>query len=214
MNVKIKICGITNKQDALEIAPLGPDLFGFIMYPKSPRFVEERTAKEIVSSLKGRVPAVGVFVNEKPEKVASLSRSCGFDYVQLHGDETPEYVRLLKTEGLQVIKAFRIKDEAVLDEAMKYDADFYMFDAFEKGLYGGTGKAIDDKLLRILFQHRISKEKKIFLSGGLSAENIGGVLSAFKPFAVDASSLLEKSPGKKDIEKVGLFIQKVRRQEQ
>ena len=136
--VKIKICGITNLEDALLAAELGADALGFIFYPKSPRKVAPETAREIIAQLPPFVATVGVFVDEAAAVVQELAAKVGLDWVQLHGQESPDYCRSL---GRRVIKGFRIKDENSLRELAPYrDAvQAFLLDTYKKGRVGGTG---------------------------------------------------------------------------
>lgn len=210
MNVKIKICGITDLDNALQILNLSPDFLGFILYPKSPRFIGPEKAHEIISRVRASVGTVGVFVNEDSQRVLELARDCGFDHVQLHGDETEEDIVFLQEHGLSVIKAVRLKDETAFDTAGKFSSEYILFDTFHKDLYGGTGETINTRLTQQLKNNPGLKDKKVFLSGGLCAENIRAVSASFTPFAFDASSRLELEPGIKDIQKVEDFIREVR----
>jgi len=210
LSVKIKICGITNLSDAENIAELYPDFLGFIMYQKSPRYIKPKYAREIVNKVHRFARTVGVFVNEAPDDVIQYSRYCGFDFVQLHGDEPKEDIVYLEKQGLKVIKAFRVKDRNILKSASEYPGEYILFDAFKRGEYGGTGKSIDKGLLMEISNNNVLMNKKLFLSGGLYSGNVRDVLSILKPYAVDASSSLESSPGIKDIGKVKAFINEVR----
>ncbi|MBN1521039.1 MAG: phosphoribosylanthranilate isomerase [Candidatus Aureabacteria bacterium] len=210
MSIKVKICGITNISDAESILKYRPDFFGFIMYPKSPRYIKPNRVRDIVEHVHRQVRAVGVFVNEAPENVLHYARLCHFDFVQLHGDETQEDISFLKVQGLRVIKAFRLKDETVIESARDFMCRFLLFDAFRRDQYGGTGETINQDLLTFLSKDDVLQKRRIFLSGGLHSGNVREVVSHFYPYAVDASSQLESAPGIKDIAKVKAFIEEVR----
>ena len=210
MSIKTKICGITNVSDAEMILPFRPNFFGFILYKESPRYIPPDRARDIIDRIHSRVRAVGVFVNETAENVLHYARICRFDFVQLHGNESSEDIEFLKEEGVRVIRAFRLKDKSTLEEAKNCPTKFILFDAFKKGQYGGTGEVIDIKLLDLLKNDKELNKKKIFISGGLHADNVGQVISHITPFVVDASSKLESAPGVKNAQKAWAFIEKVR----
>ncbi|MCK5708708.1 MAG: phosphoribosylanthranilate isomerase [Candidatus Aureabacteria bacterium] len=210
MNIKIKICGMTDLDNASDVLEMKPDYMGFVMYPESTRYAEPEKVKNIISLIKGKVLSVGVFVNEDPKKVHEYVNFCGFDLIQLHGSETADEVENYIARGIKVIKAFNLKDSHTIESAKKYSNELFLFDAFQKDMYGGTGRTIQKDLLSILNEDEFLSKKDIFISGGLYADNIASVLTCFSPFAVDASSKLESVPGIKDIEKVRAFIDKVR----
>ena len=200
----VKICGITNLTDAKAAVKAGADLLGFIFYCKSLRYVTPQQAKRIVSKLPRRVLKVGVFVNEAPARVRAIVASCGLDIVQFHGDESPAYVKGF-TE-FPIVKAVRVKDAASLKKIVAYDVDFFLFDAFSPKAKGGTGRTFDWKFLG-----RIAKIKTpFFISGGLTPDNVGELLERIRPFAVDVSSGVERSPGRKDVTKLRAFVNAVR----
>ena len=217
----IKICGVTNIEDALKVVELGADALGFVFYEKSPRKITKEKAKEIIEKIqdtrykiqtitnnqdtitKQRVVKVGLFVDELEERVNEITSYCNFDILQFHGDETPDYCKKFPQK---IIKAFRIKDKESLVNIPKYEVDYYLLDAYSEELPGGTGKT---------FNWDLAKEAKefgrpIILSGGLNPENIIGALEKVSPFGVDVSSGVELSPGQKDHKKLEEFITKVR----
>ncbi|HAJ56981.1 MAG TPA: phosphoribosylanthranilate isomerase [Candidatus Omnitrophica bacterium] len=201
---KIKICGITNYRDAAFSVFSGADLLGFIFYKNSLRCILPAKAKAIVQKLPKNVLKVGVFVNEAPEKVKKIADACGLDLLQFHGDESPEYLSSFK--DYRTMKAFRVKGKLSLKVLMPYKADFFLFDTYQKDTFGGTGKAFDWGMLKPL--------KKIktpfFVSGGLTPDNVCGLIKKIRPFGVDVSSGVEKSPGKKDLKSVKAFIDAAR----
>ena len=201
--VKIKICGITNLEDALLAAELGADALGFIFYPKSPRKVAPETAREIIAQLPPFVASVGVFVDEAATVVQELVARVGLDWVQLHGQESPEYCRNL---GRRVIKGFRIKDENSLMELEPYrDAvQAFLLDTYKKGQVGGTGTTFDWRLALEAKQYG-----QIILAGGLTPENVAQAIAAARPQAVDAASGTEAAPGRKDPAKLRAFFRAV-----
>jgi phosphoribosylanthranilate isomerase len=202
--VRIKICGITNSEDALLATSLGADALGFIFYPKSPRCVAPDAAREIIAHLPPFVAAVGVFVDEAAAVVQELAAKVGLDWVQLHGQESPEYCRTL---GCKVIKGFRIKDKSSLQELAPYQGavQAFLLDTYKKGQVGGTGESFDWRLAR-----EAKKVGRIILAGGLTEENVGQAIATAQPDAVDAASGTEAAPGRKDPAKLRAFFKAIR----
>ncbi|MCM8795155.1 MAG: phosphoribosylanthranilate isomerase [Candidatus Omnitrophica bacterium] len=199
--MKVKICGITNLEDALSAVILGASALGFIFYRRSPRYISPRRARNIIRLIPREIIKVGVFVNAKEKRIRQIARMVKLDMLQFHGDETPDFCRRFK--GYKIIKAFRVKDKLELKEILRYKTFGYLFDTFSKKNFGGTGKRFNWKLLK-----NIGKLKqKIFLSGGLNARNVRYVVRYLHPDWVDVSSSLERSPGKKDPKKIKAFIQ-------
>lgn len=199
--VKVKVCGITNVQDAQAAQDAGADFLGFV-FAESPRRVTPERAGDIVKRLKPSVKIVALFVNEPRERVAGAIKTIGrVDLLQFHGDETPEYCRHF--DGKRVIKAFRVKDETFIEEIKAFRGiGFVLLDAFREGRYGGTGKAFDWGLAdRIGFV-----DTPVFISGGLNPGNVKEAVQRFRPFCVDVSSGVEKEPGKKERQKLIDFI--------
>ncbi|MBU4234330.1 MAG: phosphoribosylanthranilate isomerase [Desulfobacterales bacterium] len=201
--VRIKICGITNLEDALLAIELGADALGFIFYPKSPRKVAPETAREIIAQLPPFVASVGVFVDEAATVVQELAARVGLDWVQLHGQESPDYCRNL---GRKVIKAFRIQDEDSLRLLADYQgaAQALLLDTYKKGQVGGTGEIFDWHLAR-----KAKKYGHIILAGGLTPDNVAMAIATALPMAVDAASGTEATPGKKDPAKLRAFFQAI-----
>ena len=199
--VKVKICGITNYEDAANAAILGADFIGFNFYSLSPRFIDRDDAKRIINKMPKNLKNVGVFVNEVLEEVKKIVEYVGLDMVQLHGDETPDYCKQIKEETKkEVIKSFRINKKEDIKKIKNYDVDYYLFDAYHEGLFGGTGKSFDWNLLKNI-------KKPFFLSGGLNCGNVRQAIKIARPFAVDVASGIEKNQRKKDIEKTKEFIE-------
>ncbi|MCK9377863.1 MAG: phosphoribosylanthranilate isomerase [Syntrophobacterales bacterium] len=201
--VRIKICGITNLDDALLAAELGADALGFIFYPQSPRHVPPEAARHIIAHLPPFVAAVGVFVDEDAAVVQDLAAKVGLDWVQLHGRESPDYCRRL---NLKVIKGFRIQDETSLKELERFQgaAQALLLDTYKKGQVGGTGESFDWQLAR-----EAKKYGRIILAGGLTPGNVARALEVARPDAVDAASGTEAAPGKKDPAKLRAFFQAI-----
>jgi len=199
--VKIKICGITNLDDALAAVEAGADMLGFNFYRPSPRFIEPTRARAIIEKLPAKTIAVGVFVNERdPRIVSGIADETGVSAIQLHGDESAEYCREL--EGRYIIKVLRVDEHFRPEHATPYETNAIMLDAFDRQLRGGTGRVID---WSIAAQTR-PLVSNLFLSGGLSPENVAGAIAAVGPFGVDACSCLESAPGRKDLERMRSFI--------
>ena len=144
--IKIKICGITNAEDAMLAANLGADLVGFNFVKESPRKVSVKLASEVISSLPGFVASVGVFADEDLDALVKAAKKCALKYIQLHGSESPEYcATVFSKTSLPIIKAFRVKDDSVVEEMKNYlnCADFFLLDAFSEDAAGGTGKVFN-----------------------------------------------------------------------
>ncbi len=206
---KIKICGISNEQDAVWAANLGVDYIGLNFFEDSPRKISEPMAKKIIASLPPYVLPVGVFVNEEIKKVARTAKKCNFSLVQLHGTEDKEYCRQLKEAGLKIIKVFRIaNDPDIVLPLEEYQevADYFLFDTFVPDEAGGTGKSFN---WDILTPQKLAV-KPTFISGGLNPDNIGELLEKVQPYAVDVCSGIERLPRRKDYEKMRRFVLKVR----
>lgn len=192
--IYIKICGITEVDDAVKIAELGINALGFIFYPKSERYISPDKAKEIIDCLPPFINTVGVFVNEKRESVIDVLNRCPIDILQFHGDETPEYCRQFDR---RIIKAFRVNKDFSFDGFLKFPASAFLLDSLVTGEYGGTGVVFDWDVAV-----KAKKYGKIILSGGLNPENLSSAIAKVNPYGVDISSGVEIKPGKKDISKV------------
>jgi phosphoribosylanthranilate isomerase len=202
VTVRIKICGITNEEDALAAAQLGADALGFIFAP-SPRQVMAERAREIIETLPPMIQTVGVFVDADPEKVNHTATYCHLDLLQFHGDETPEYCSGF---GRRVIKAIRLRSRKDLQSLSEYSSavDALLLDTYVPNQRGGTGTTFDWNLALIA-----KKEGRIILAGGLNPDNVADAVSRIRPYAVDASSGLERSEGVKDHAKLAKFIERV-----
>jgi len=204
----VKICGITNLDDALEAVAAGADALGFNFYQRSPRYITPEAARTIIDRLSEVGPpdlfTVGVFVNESADAIKKVAGVAKVSTLQLHGDESPEYCKALKDYYL--IKVFSTRDEFAPEMVLKYDVQAVMLDAVAEKVFGGTGKLSNwsaAKKTRELFP-------KLFLAGGLSAENVAEAIKQVKPYAVDACSRLESAPGRKDNDRVRAFVNAVR----
>ena len=205
MSTRVKICGLTNAADALMAVDAGADALGFVFVPGTPRFVEAASAS--VSGWIRRLPPlvvrVGLFVDAAPETVRETLRQTGIETVQFHGDETPDYCRSFR-DAARVIKAFRVRGPESLDLLPHYaDAvDGYLLDAWVPGAHGGTGARFDWELAAAA-RGRVAP---LILAGGLDPGNVAEAVRRVRPFAVDVSSGVERSPGLKDPAKVRELI--------
>lgn len=206
--VLVKICGITNLDDALAAADAGANALGFNFYPPSPRYVSPETARSIIDQLaKNSSPdllTVGVFVNESLTTIKEIAALAGVAALQLHGNESPEYCKELA--GHYLIKVFSANDEFAAKSVLDYEVAAIMLDAFDKEAIGGTGKLSNWTIAR----QASELFPKLFLAGGLSAENVGDAIRQVNPYAVDACSRLENVPGRKDPHKMRAFVTAVR----
>lgn len=203
--VFVKICGITNLEDALTAVDAGADALGFNFYERSPRFIKPGDARRIIEQLPDTIMSVGVFVNESgPEQVERVAEHVGLKAVQLHGDESPQYCRALR--GRFVIKALRLGDGFTVQSVKEYETDAILLDAFAGNARGGTGRVIDWSIARQVSELL----PQLFLAGGLSVENVAEAISVVEPYAVDACSSLEREPGIKDAGRVRAFVAAVR----
>ncbi|MCK4533672.1 phosphoribosylanthranilate isomerase [bacterium] len=205
---KVKICGITNREDARLAVDLGADFLGFNFYEKSLRYVLPEKAREIIKGLPASLIKVGVFVNEQIEVILETIEKCDLSMVQLHGDETPAFCTKLaqKKQDLKIIKAFRIKEGFRLENLLNFKVDYYLLDAFVPGQYGGTGKVFNWN-----WAMKVKETgKPLFLSGGLTLENVREAIIKVNPDVLDVASGIEVSPGRKDYQKMKKFIEIVK----
>ena len=202
LQIKVKICGMTQLKDALFAVEQGVDAVGFIFYKKSPRAVTMKTVREIIKKLPPLVETVGVFVNESAERVNKIADYCGLDLVQLHGEESPAFCRKIHR---RVIKAFRVKDLQSIKQLSKFPVSGFLLDTFSDNLHGGTGKTFDWNLAL-----PAKKIGPVILAGGLTPSNIRQAVRRVRPYGVDVCSGVEKSSGIKDLEKVRAFLKNIR----
>jgi len=191
----VKICGITNREDALAAIEGGASALGFNFYPRSPRYVDPDRAAEIASSLPGSVWKVGVFVNESPARIATIAGKVGLDIAQLHGDEREaDY-----PQGIRVWKAARVRENFCVADLDRCSAEAVLLDTPAGDAYGGTGRTFD-------WSKAAGSSKHIILAGGLDASNIKLAIAAARPWGVDACSRIESEPGRKDHAKMAQFL--------
>ena len=200
----IKICGITNLDDALAAVAAGADALGFNFYKPSPRYVTPQAAREIVAQLPSTVLTVGVFVNEELRSVTRIANEAGVTALQLHGDESPTYCRELADRF--VIKTLAVSRDFDVQTVKAYDVEAIMLDTRDNTLRGGTGRVFDWSIAA-----EVNKAvPKLFLAGGLSPENITEAIEIVQPYAVDACSALEDKPGRKNHERMRAFVELAR----
>lgn len=198
---RVKFCGLRRREDALSANRLMPDFAGVVLSPGFKRSVSEEVACELRQILDLRIKLVGVFVNERPERVIELLQNGLIDAAQLHGDEPPEDIeRIRKASGKPVIKFFALRDGGDAAMAQASPADFVLLDSGT-----GTGKAFDWTLTQLV-------RRPFFLAGGLTAGNVGDAIHTCRPYAVDVSSGIE-TEGKKDFEKMAAFLAAVSKEE-
>ncbi len=201
MQTKIKICGITNLDDALLAVDLGADALGFVFYPKSPRYVKVRDAANICNALPPFVAKVGVFVDELEYEIEKALKECLLNVLQFHGDEPPGFCQKFAAKS---IKAIRVRDEESLRAAEEYDVDALLLDTYTDESRGGTGRTFDWSLA---VRAKEFLSGPLILSGGLTTANVQEAIRKVRPYAVDVASGVERGPGKKDPEKLRRFIE-------
>jgi phosphoribosylanthranilate isomerase len=204
--IKVKVCGITNAEDAVAAVEAGADALGFLFYKKSPRYIVPAVAGRIIAALPPFVLPVGVFVNEDVASVRSIMDSCGLAIVQLHGDENASYCQELSRPTM---KALRLKDRGSLLALAEYHGRGgvrgFVLDAYFEMAYGGTGQVTDWSLAA-----EAAKSTPVLLAGGLTPGNVAEAIRAVRPYGVDVSSGVESAPGRKDHAKVRAFLDAVR----
>jgi len=196
--MEVKICGLTNIEDARCAIDAGADYLGFVLYQKSPRSVSPEKLAEIVGSLGDDVRAVGVFVNETPTEVKRVMRECGLYAAQIHGDESSGDFSGL---SFPVWRAVWIENENPIPDPKSWGADRYVIDAAVPGQYGGSGITADWDV-----SARLVRKFPVMLAGGLTAENVRSAVEIVQPLGVDVSSGVECEPGHKDHDAVRTFV--------
>lgn len=187
----MKICGITNFEDAQAAIEMGADMLGFNFYPKSPRYIEPDAAAAIINKLSASVDTVGVFVDPTLEDIKHQIKDGRLNWVQLHGDETPQFCDLLASMSfIKTMKAIRVKDASSIRLAETYFTDSILLDAFDPHRYGGTGVAFNWNIIG-------NMSKRVFLAGGINPDNVRKAID-LGVYGIDVCSGIESSPGKKD----------------
>jgi len=204
---RVKVCGITNLDDAQLAVEHGAWAIGLIFHEPSPRACALPDAEEIGRRLKRAAPEVtGVFVNRPLDEVVAIAEACSLSMLQLHGDEGPAYCdEAARRTGCRVMKAVQIRDKSSLTGLRAFHVGFHLLDAHHPDLRGGTGASFDWDLVGT--RHRVP----VVLSGGLTPENVGDGIAATRPFAVDTASGTEAEPGRKDPVRVEAFFSAVAR---
>jgi phosphoribosylanthranilate isomerase len=207
---RVKLCGITNMDDARMCADAGAWALGMIFYPQTARRCEVEEAERISAELRREVEMAGVFVNAELDEVAAIADVCNLSLIQLHGDEGPAYcAEVARRTGAKIAKAVRAKDKASVKALLAFRdrVDFHMVDAYRPDMLGGTGETFSWELLEELRD----SSHPLILSGGLTPENVGDAIAKVHPFAVDTASGTEAEPGRKDPAKVTAFMRAVER---
>lgn len=200
--VKVKICGLTNYDDAVAAMDMGADLLGFNFYPESPRYVTPEKAESIINKLPGFIDTAGVFVNASVEQIHDTNSVCHLDWVQLHGDEDPEFCRSLLSHSVKTMKAIRVKNQKDIESADDFFTDAVLLDAFDPDKYGGTGLTFDWNIIGHI-------GKRVFLAGGINPENAEAAVK-LGVYGIDVCSGIEAEPGKKDHKKMQKLFDNIR----
>jgi len=200
--VKVKICGITNYQDAKAAVDMGADLLGFNFYPDSPRYVTIDQATKIINKLPAFIDVAGVFVNASMKNILETISGCQLNWIQLHGDEAPEFCQKFVSLNVKTMKAIRVKNQTDITKAEKYFTDAILLDAFDPAKYGGTGLTFDWNIVGHI-------GKRIFLAGGINPDNAAKAVE-LGVYGIDVCSGIEASPGKKDYRKMKLLFENIR----
>ncbi len=204
--IRVKVCGITNLEDALVAALAGADALGFNFWPRSPRYIAPRAAADIIAQLPPLVTSVAVVVDEPPAQVARLARRSGVRAVQLHGEESPQDVAALAADGFAVLKAVRVGRDFRPQQLRSYvGVDAFLLDTEVKGRRGGTGKSFDWKKARAA-----NRYGRVLLAGGLTVENVGEAVAQARPYGVDVCSGVERRPGSKNHDLLREFIRRAK----
>lgn len=201
--VKVKICGLTNYLDAAAAVDMGADLLGFNFYPESPRFITPEQAAQIINKLPAFIHVAGVFVNASLDQIKEAISECNLDWVQLHGDESPEFCESLLSINVRTMKAIRVKDQEDIERAESFFTDAVLLDAFDPEKYGGTGLTFDWNIIGHI-------SKRIFLAGGINPDNVAAAIG-LGVYGIDVCSGIEARPGKKDHRKMKKLFENIQR---
>ena len=200
--VKVKICGITNYQDAIAAIDMGADLLGFNFYSKSPRYISPDNALEIINKLPAIIDIAGVFVNASHEQITETIDKCQLNWVQLHGDEQPEFCHELAAVNVKTMKAISVKDDKDIEKADSFFTDAILLDAFDSEKYGGTGITFDWNIIGHI-------GKRVFLAGGINPDNAAKAVE-LGVYGIDICSGIEAEPGKKDHNKMKKLFENIK----
>jgi len=199
---KVKICGITNYEDAKAAMEMGADLLGFNFYRKSPRYIRPEKATEIIDQLPAFIDVSGVFVNSPLEEVREIVSLCQLDWVQLHGDENPEFCRWLAYDTVKTMKAIRVKDADDIQYVNEFFTDAVLLDAYDPQKYGGTGLTFNWNIIGHI-------GRRIFLAGGINPSNAVEAME-LGVYGIDVCSGIEAEPGRKDHDKMKTLFDNIR----
>ena len=200
--VKVKICGITNIDDAVAAMDMGADLLGFNFYPCSPRYVTPEESEGIINKLPGFIDTAGVFVNASVEQIHETNAVCHLGWIQLHGDEDPQFCRSLLSHSVKTMKAIRVKDQTDIEKADSFFTDAVLLDAFDPDKYGGTGLTFDWNVIGHI-------GKRVFLAGGINPDNAATAVK-LGVYGIDVCSGIEAEPGRKDHSKMKQLFDNIR----
>lgn len=203
INIKVKICGITNLEDAQAAFDLGADMLGFNFYPQSPRYIKPEEAIKIIRKLPTFVDSVGLFVNAPIEEIKAVAETGYLSWVQVHGDETPDFCDTVRFSNVRTIKAIRVRTEEDVHKTRDFFTYAVLLDAFSSKRYGGTGKQFNWEWAKNL-------PKRIFLAGGITPENVEQAIHT-GVYGIDICSGIESAPGIKDHEKMKRLFEMIRR---
>ncbi len=202
INIKVKICGITNMDDAQAAFDLGADMLGFNFYPESPRYIHPDEAVRIIRKLPTFLDSVGLFVNADLDAIKAVAETGYFNWIQLHGDETPDFCDRVQFANIRTIKAIRVSTEADVNKAGDFYTYAVLLDAFCPDQYGGTGQQFDWQWIKNL-------PKRIFLAGGITPDNVAKAIGA-GVYGIDICSGIESAPGQKDHDKMKRLFDVIR----
>jgi len=202
INIKVKICGITNLQDAQAAVEMGADMLGFNFYSQSPRYIRPEDAIAIIRKLPTFIDNVGLFVNAPMEQIKAIAETGYLNWIQLHGDETPQFCSHVQFSNIRTIKAVRVKSQSDIENAKDYYTYAVLLDTFSPNSYGGTGEQFDWTWVKSL-------PKRIFLAGGITPDNVADAIRT-GAYGIDICSGVESEPGKKDPEKMRRLFDAIR----
>jgi len=199
---KVKICGVTNYEDAVAAMEMGADLLGFNFYPQSPRYIQPAQAAGIINRLPAFVDVAGVFVNSTLEEIRAIAGQCQLDWIQLHGDENIDFCKWLAYDSVKTMKALRVKGADDLQQVDNYFTDAVLLDTYNPAKYGGTGLSFDWNIIGHI-------AKRVFLAGGITPENAAAAVG-LGVYGIDVCSGVEVTPGKKDHQKMKALFDSIR----
>jgi phosphoribosylanthranilate isomerase len=199
---KVKICGVTCVEDAVGAMHMGADIIGFNFFQPSPRYLTIERAAQVAMQLSAYVNLAGVFVNASHETIRAAIKACHLDWVQLHGDESPDFCAEFRTDEVKIMKAVRVKGEQDIEATQDYSVDAVLLDAFHPEKYGGTGLTFDWNLIQ-------RTDKRVFLAGGIHPDNAAQAVD-LGVYGIDVCSGVESQPGRKDHAKMQALFDNIR----